>query len=105
MSSSRVLLPARRLFVEPGGRSRAGAIPEAVPGKYLAVNATIPGLATCCRISEKDPQRFRRHTDSYTRWVLAAGQWGLGGRRVAKWGLGWWQGGRPGVDEAEVEVQ
>lgn len=73
MSSSRVLLLARRLFVEPGGRSRAGAIPEAVPGKYLAVNATIPGLATCCRISEKDPQRFRRHTDPCTRW-------GLGGR-------------------------
>ena len=84
MSSSRVLLPARRLFVEPGGRSRAGAIPEAVPGKYLAVNATIPGLATCCRNPEKDAQRFRRQADSCTRWVLAAGQWGLGGRLVAK---------------------
>lgn len=75
MSSSRVLLPARRLFVEPGGRSRAGAIPEAVPGKYLAVNATIPGLATCCRNPEKDPQRFRRQADSCS-------QWGLGGRAV-----------------------
>ena len=63
MSSSRVSLPARRHFSCPvtlwtrAHWTRSPPGPE--PGNYLTANATIPGLATCCRNYKKVPHWSR----------------------------------------------